>query len=151
MGVSTVQQLRRQAESVWSRSHAMLIAAVLTCLGAGLRFYNVNANGLRLDETWSVWMARQNVADMVQSVLFYHVDATPPSFYALLHFFLLLGDQLVAIRALSILAGTLIIWITFQVAAYLFDLRAATLSAFLLAIAPLHIEYSQVARSYMLA
>jgi 4-amino-4-deoxy-L-arabinose transferase-like glycosyltransferase len=151
MGISTAQQVRRQAESVWSRSHARLIAAALTCLGAGLRFYNVNANGLRLDETWSVWMARQDVVDMVRSVLFYHVDATPPSYYTLLHFFLLLGDHLLAIRALSILAGAVIVWLTFQLAAYLFDLRVAALSAFLIAIAPLHIEYSQVARSYMLA
>ena len=58
MGISVVQDLRRQAESVWSRSYTRLIALALAGLGAVLRLYHVNANGLRLDETWSVWMAR---------------------------------------------------------------------------------------------
>jgi hypothetical protein len=43
------------------------------------------------------------------------------------------------------------IWLTFQLAAYLFDLRTALLSATLLALAPLQVEYSLVARAYALS
>ena len=41
------------------------------------------------------------------------------------------------------------VWLTFRLALDLFDLRIATLSACLIAIAPLHITYSQLARAYV--
>ena len=93
---------------------------------------------------------RHNVPDMVGNFLFNNVDYTPPTYYAMLHPFLMLSQDYLIVRLLSIVAGTLVVFFTFRLALLLFDLRIATLGAFLMAIAPFHIEYSQVARSYML-
>ena len=87
---------------------------------------------------------------MVGNFLFNNVDYTPPTYYAMLHPFLMFSQDYLVVRLLSIVAGTLVVIFTFKLALLLFDLRIATLGAFLMAIAPFHIEYSQVARSYML-
>lgn len=151
MVISGVRSLRQQVGEVWTLYQATLVALSITLLGAGLRLYHISANGLRNDEVWSVWMAERGVFDIVRSILFAYEDATPPMYYVILHTFLLIGQQPLVVRVLSVLAGTLMVWLTFRLAAYLFDLRVAALSAFFLAVAPLHIEYSQVARAYVLA
>lgn len=148
---SGVNSLRQRTAIVWIHHKATLFVLVIALLGAGLRLYRIDANGLRNDEAWSIWMAERGVSDIVYSILFALEDATPPLYYVILHVFLSIGQQTLIIRALSVLSGTLIVWLTFHLTMHLFDLRAAALSAFLLAVAPLHIEYSQVARAYMLA
>jgi uncharacterized membrane protein len=122
----------------------------VTILGAILRFVGATANGYNLDEVWSIWIGRQNVPDMVGSFLFDNLDSTPPTYYAMLHPFLMFSQDYLVVRLISIVAGTLVVFFTFRLALMLFDLRIATLSGLLMAIAPFHIEYSQVARSYML-
>jgi 4-amino-4-deoxy-L-arabinose transferase-like glycosyltransferase len=150
MAVSSVQEIGRPAAGVLVRQRALLMAVAITCLAAVLRLYHVGANGLSNDESWSVWMSGQSVIGIVRTILFQSVDATPPTYYVLQHLALSLGSGLLAIRLVSIVAGTLIVWLTFQLAALLFDLRVAALSAALLAIAPMQITYAQVARAYML-
>lgn len=142
---------QQRAQLLWTRHQPTLLALSVTLLGALLRLAHVNAEGLRLDETWSVWLAARSPADIIRGILFEGSDATPPTYYLLLHMFLGDGHDLLLVRAVSILAGTLMIWLTFQLAAALFDLRVALLSAALLAIAPLHVEYSLVARAYALS
>jgi len=148
---SDIQTLRQRAAGIRLRHQTTFLALAITLLGLGLRLYRIDANGLRNDEAWSLWMAQRGVLDLLWTILVQRVDASPPTYYVLLHPFLLLGQQLLVLRALSILAGTLMVWFTFRLAVRLFDLRVAALSAFFLAVAPLHIEYSQVARAYVLA
>src|SRR5690348_16673475 len=137
MAVSSVQEIGRPAAGVLVRQRALLMAVAITCLAAVLRLYHVGANGLSNDESWSVGMSGQSVIGIVRTILFQSVDATPPTYYVPQHLALSLGSGLLAIRLVSIVAGTLIVWLTFQLAALLFDLRVAALSAALLAIAPM--------------
>jgi len=150
METSVVRGLESQVESVWVRQRVAICMLAVTALGAILRFVGATANGYNLDEVWSIWIGRQNVPDMVGNFLFNNVDYTPPTYYAMLHPFLLFSQDYLVVRLISIVAGTLVVFFTFKLALLLFDLRIATLGAFLMAIAPFHIEYSQVARSYML-
>jgi|GEM_PF-3314036 len=150
MTIGNVQQLQRRAAIVWERQHAVLLATAITLLAALLRLFRSSANGLRLDELWSLWLAEQPVTAITRFILIDRGDATPPTYYLLLHTALQFGQSPLALRALSILAGTLTVWLTFWLAAELFDLRVAVLSALLLAVAPLQIEYAQVARAYAL-
>ncbi|MBI4300259.1 MAG: glycosyltransferase family 39 protein [Chloroflexi bacterium] len=151
MLVSSVRHLRQRAEIAWTQAPAWLIVSPLVLLGAVLRFYRIESNGLNLDEAWSLWMVKHSTVDIVRKIWFESGDATPPTYYVLLHGFISLGDGLVALRALSVIAGALTVWLVFRLAADLFGPRAAALSAFLVAIAPLQIEYSQEARAYALA
>ncbi|MEO8285675.1 MAG: glycosyltransferase family 39 protein [Chloroflexota bacterium] len=145
-----VQTLSREAESVWARHRTAIVMWAITILAAGLRLFGATANGYRLDEVWSIWIGKQSLPDMVGNFLFDNLDSTPPTYYALLHPFLALSEDYLVVRLLTIIAGTLMVLVTFRLALYLFDLPVAALSAFLLAVAPLHIEYSQVARAYVL-
>jgi uncharacterized membrane protein len=148
---SGVQGLRRYAGDAWVRYSAALILPLLTLLGASLRVFRIDANSYNLDEIYALWMVQQNTSDIVQTILLRGLDATPPVYYILLRSLVLIGQQPLFVRALSVLAGTLIVWLTFHLARYLFGRRVAALSACFVAVAPLHIQYSQVARAYMLS
>lgn len=127
------------------------LALPITALGAALRLYQVSANGFNTDEVWSIWMASQTPGDLVRTILLDHGDNTPPTYYLLLQLFTQFGQDPLVIRALSVLAGAAAVWLTYRLAAILFDWRVASLSAFLLAVSPLHIQFSQLARAYVLA
>jgi mannosyltransferase len=143
-----VQRPREQAERIWTRYRVGPIALSLTLLGAALRLYRIDANGFTHDEIWSIWISQFNVPRIVQ-LTFQTGDGTPPAYFVGLHALLLIGQEPLTVRALSVLAGTLMVWLTFHLALDLFDLRIAALSAGLIAIAPLHIACSQLARAYV--
>jgi mannosyltransferase len=131
----------------WQRSAPWL----LTLLGLLARIFRVEANGFRNDEMYSLWMASHSLPELLRRSFVYGDDATPPTFYALLHVFMLIGRDPWAVRLVSVLAGTALVWVTFELAHSLFDLRTAVLSGLLMSISPFSIEYAQVARAYTLA
>ncbi|HEX5414473.1 MAG TPA: oligosaccharide flippase family protein [Chloroflexota bacterium] len=127
------------------------IALLVTAVAAALRLYHVSANSYNLDEVWSIWMAGQSPLDLVRAILIQHWDNTPPVFYLFLQLFMQFGQSPFFVRVVSVVAGTATVWLTYKLAEKLFGGRVALLSAFLVAIAPLHIEFSQTARAYVLA
>lgn len=152
MVVGDVHRLRQQVKGGWTRYQAGLIALSVTLLGAGLRLYQIGANSFDNDEVGAIWLAGHDTSFIVQLTTLAGADpSTPPIYYVLLRAFLLVGGQPLVVRLLSVLAGTLMVWLTFRLAAYLFDLPVATLSAFFMAVAPLHLAYSRVARAWMLS
>lgn len=152
MAVGNADTLRRQVKAVWTRHQASMVVLAITLLAAGLRLYDIDANGLNHDETYTIWLAQHDSAFILRFTTFAGQDAiSPPLHYMLARALLLIGGQPQVIRLLSVLAGTLMVWLTFRLAAYLFDLRVAILSALLMAIAPLHIAYSRVGRPHILS
>ncbi len=121
---------------------------VLILVGAALlRFYALSAESFWFDETYSVWVARHSVA--------WHIALStqrifPPLYYLCLHFWLALGSSEFVVRSLSVWVGLASVGAIYLLAKQLFDVRVGLLSAFLLAISPLHIWYSQEARMYIL-
>jgi hypothetical protein len=76
-------------------------------------------------------------------------DIHPPFYYALLHFWIALpGSGAVAVRLLSVFAGTLTVPLLYQVGRHLADDRVGMLASLVMAIAPFHIYYSQEVRMY---
>ncbi len=76
-------------------------------------------------------------------------DIHPPLYYALVSLSTaVLGQGPVAFRLFSVLAGTLAVPVIYAAGRRMFGIRAAYLAAFLLAIHPLHIYYSQEVRMY---
>lgn len=151
MVAASARRIGEQVKGIWIRHNSRLIVLSLTLLGAALRLYDIDANGFNNDEVFSIWLAEHDIPFIVRFTTFGGQDSyTPPLHYVLLHTFLLIGEKTLVLRMPSILAGTLMVWLTFRLAAYLVDLRVATLSAFLMAIAPLHVAISRVARAHTL-
>jgi hypothetical protein len=115
------------------------------------RLAGVMNNGLRTDEMYSVWMAARPLPEMLSAIVLEGHDATPPTYYVLLHLALRASWELWSIRLVSIVSGALIVVLTFQYARRMFDMPTALLSGLLLAVAPYSIDVSQVARAYTLS
>ncbi len=117
----------------------------------GTRFYHIAANGLRTDEMYSVWMAARPLPDMLRAIVLEGHDATPPTYYVLLHTALSVSWDLWAIRLASVLAGALLVVLAYRLARHLLGYSVALLSGALLVISPFSIEVAQVARAYAVA
>ena len=116
-------------------------------LGSALRLLQLGTESFWFDEAYSVWVARHSLAwqfSLSTQRIF------PLLYYVLLHFWLRLGSSEVVVRALSALVGIGSIAALYALARDLFDQRTALLSAYFLAISPLHLWFSQEARMYIL-
>lgn len=123
--------------------------AILVCfLGLGLRVHRLAEPLMRWDEGWSVAHASLSCVEVIQVASW---EFHPPLFYLLLKLWLALGRNVFVVRFLSVLAGTLAVPLTFQVAMRWTGRRPlAWLAAGLTAVNPALVYYAQVARMYAL-
>jgi len=142
--------LERKGRSPVKRRAARnaLLLLIILALGAFLRLHKLGQKGLWIDEAFSIWMARQPLRQMLSWVI--RVDQHPPLYYALLHFWLRLGDDPATVRALSALCGTLTIPVIYLLGRLLADDKVGLLAALLLAVSPFHVRFAQEARMYTL-
>lgn len=134
------------ATAAWER----VLPWLLIGLGLLTRLFRVDANGLRTDEMYSVWMASRALPEMLRAIVLEGHDATPPTFYVLLHGMLQVSWELWSIRLVSVLAGAAVVGLTYALARRLFDAPVAAVCGLLVALTPFSIEVSQVARAYAL-
>lgn len=130
----------------WIRvgNYVWLLAAVSG--GFALRVNRLGAQSLWNDEGTSVALSRLNLPAVAAGAA---SDIHPPLYYVLLHFWMeLAGDSEFAVRFLSVLAGALIIVVTFRVARTFFDQEVAVIAAFLSALSVFQLYYSQETRMY---
>jgi 4-amino-4-deoxy-L-arabinose transferase-like glycosyltransferase len=134
------------------KGHPRLGLAVLLLillLAFGLRLYRLGAQSLWYDEGFSVYLAQMDPAQIVARTA---ADIQPPLYYLLLHGWIRLwGGGEAAVRSLSLLFGLLSVPLIYGLAWQLFRRQAAGLAAaFLLAVSPVHLWYSQETRMYTL-
>lgn len=115
-----------------------------------LRLITINQS-LWLDESINVLAARD--LPFWQFVTGYPIgDFHPPGYFAILwvwgHIF---GFSEVSTRIPSVIFGVITVYITYLIAKRIFNYQTGIFSALLLAVAPLHIYYSQEARMYSFA
>lgn len=128
---------------------APLFLLLITLAGGFLRVLLLDAKGLWLDETVSVWLANQNVGDMLQWIA--RIDPHPPLYYLLLHPWLALtGDAPYDARLLSALFGTGTIPIIYLIGKRLSGTVVGLAAALFLALSPFNIYFAQEARMYSL-
>jgi mannosyltransferase len=127
---------------------APLLLLLITVAGAILRMLQIGSKGLWLDEAFSVWLGWQPVPDMLAWLL--HVDQHPPLYYALLHFWMGLGDDAATVRAFSAFTGTLTIPAIYLLGHRLAGRNVGLLAALILALAPFHVRFAQETRMYTL-
>ena len=121
----------------------------ITLIGALLRLFLIDKNGMWLDETFSVWLANHSVLEMLQWIV--KIDQHPPLYYLLLHSWIALkGDTPDSVRLLSALFGAGTIPIIYLIGKRLSGAMTGVAAATLLALSPFNIHYAQDARMYTL-
>ncbi len=134
----------------WQRNAALAVLVVAVALGAGVRLVGLTVQSLWLDELFSVVFSRSELA-VAEIVRVYADDVHPVGYPLLLHGWLVVfGDTDLAARSLSAVLGVLGIVVVFGAARRLGGPEMGAIAALLVAVNPMHIEYSQEARSYAL-
>ena len=123
-----------------------VIAVVL--LGGVLRLYHLTALSLWVDEGITISVARLPWPTVLGLHGAYEVH--PPLYFAFIKVVSLGLPEAVAGRVVSLIAGTLTIGVLYLLVARLVQPWAGVLASLALAVAPLHIWYSQEARQYAL-
>ncbi len=124
-----------------------LILGVVMLLALSLRFYRLDGQSLWADEGNSAALATRNLATITRDAAH---DIHPPLYYYLLHFWVrIFGNSEIALRSLSALMGTALVFVTYLLGQELFNRRLALIASFLAAISPFQIYYSQETRMYV--
>lgn len=127
--------------------HLWLLAAIVL-LAFALRLYRLGAEGLWYDEAVSVYLAGKSLPALVSHTA---GDIHPPGYYVLLHAWTrLAGRSEFAVAYPSLFFGVLLVVLARWAGKRVFGDRAGLLAAFLVAISPYNIWYSQEVRMYTL-
>ena len=137
----------QRLSSNWIAIALLLLAAALA---ATLRLYRLDAKGLWVDEIFTaVFAGADNDLITVARGPLSSPVPTPPLWFFVTHFFVkALGNSETAVRLPSVIAGVLGILAIYKVGEALFDRTIGLISAFLLAVSPMHLHFSQEARFY---
>jgi mannosyltransferase len=120
---------------------------LILLLAAGLRFFRLDAQSFWNDEGNSARIAERSVRLILEGAA---GDIHPPLYYLALHYWrALAGNSEFALRAFSAIGGVLLVAMTALLGARLFAPPAGLAAAFLAAINPFQVYYSQEARSYI--
>ncbi len=136
---------------------------LILVLAAFLRFYRLDAQSLWADEGNSVSLSGRSLPFITAGAAH---DIHPPLYYYLLHFWMrVFGNSEFAVRALSALLGTGLVYLTYLLGHHLsrppsvppkvgeeasHSCWLGLIAAFLSAISPFQVYYSQEARMYIL-
>jgi uncharacterized membrane protein len=138
----SLEQRRKRRDA----ATGFLLAVVL--LGTALRLYQLDADSLWRDEMLTSRKSRQDFL----SVITYSPRYTHPPLVDVVTwvFATLSGNSDFVVRAQAMLVGSLSILLTYKTGQMLWTREVGMMGAFLLALNPYHIRYSQKARSYAL-
>ncbi len=125
------------------------LVVLITLVGGFMRAYLIRGRGLWLDETFSVWLANQNIGEMVQSII--KIGKQPPLYYLLLHFWTgINGSSPYDARMLSVLFGAGTIPFIYLIGKRLSGVMTGLIAAVILAISPFNIRLAQDTNVYTL-
>jgi hypothetical protein len=125
-----------------------LAVAAVTLAALAVRLVQLATPTLRWDEGWSLAHASLPWADLWRIAT---EEWHPPLYVALLKLWLSVGTSSMVLRLPSVVAGVLAVPMTYAVAReWSRDAAIAVAAAALMAVWPLHVYYSQVARMYAL-
>jgi 4-amino-4-deoxy-L-arabinose transferase-like glycosyltransferase len=122
---------------------------VIVLLALGLRLFELTGQSLWYDEGVSAYMTPRSFAEIARATA---VDIHPPLYYWLLMLWSVpFGQGEAALRAFSVLLGTLMVWATWGVGRLVGGRAGGLAAGLLLAVSPLAVQYSQEVRMYALA
>ena len=136
-------------EQISIEDAAPYLIIFITLVGGFLRVLLLATKGMWTDETFSVWMANQSVANMLQWIV--RIDQHPPLYYLLLHYWIALnGDTPYYVRLLSALFGTGTIPIIYLIGKRMAGAMMGLVAAVFLTFSLFNIYYAQETRMYTL-
>ena len=143
---SPISNLQSPSPTLPRASYLMLLAILL--LASFLRFYRLDAQSFWNDEGNSARIAERPVDLILEGA---EGDIHPPGYYLLLHAWrAAVGHSEFALRSLSVVAGLALVLFTYTLGRRLFGNTTGLIAAFLAALSPFAIYYSQEARMYAL-
>jgi mannosyltransferase len=129
-----------------ARVRGALIVVLL--LAFGLRLYHLGYQSLWYDEAVSIHLAAK---DLTALTLHTAGDIHPPLYYYLLHFWVLVaGSSEFSAAFFSLVFGLLLVALVYRLAREACGSGIALLAAFLVAVSPFNLWYSQEVRMYTL-
>jgi uncharacterized membrane protein len=138
-------RLPRRGEPDTSRRTARLILVAAILVGLGVRL--AVTRGIWLDEAISIHQARLSLHDLFRTL--YYGDRQPPLHDLVLWFTIrAFGHGESAVRLPSLIAGTLVIPVLYELGRELYDRRTGLVAAAFAAVSPVLIWYSQEVRMY---
>jgi hypothetical protein len=144
-----IEPSRRWRLADFSRSGNMaLLLGAIILVSLLLRVVLLGAKSFSEDEMFSVAIAHAHLLGFWETVT--HQEANMILYYALLHFWLYIGQSELATRSLSVILAVATVPTVYWLGADRFGRKVGILGALLLAINGFHIEFSQDARSYSL-
>jgi mannosyltransferase len=126
---------------------AWLAPAIIVLLALFLRLYRLDDQSLWDDEVFSLSASQLSIRQM-HPILVEDVVHPPLHYYVLHVWSKVVGATAFDARLLSVIFGTLAVALIYLLAKYLFDSKTASLSALLLAVSQISIQFSQEARPY---
>ena len=122
---------------------------LILIMAFAIRVYNLDSRNLGTDENYSLKFSKDVYSGNLEAVL--NKEPHPPGYYFLVGLFFKIYDSVYFVRVIHILIGLFgVTAIYFFVSQLLNDKALAILSAFLLALNPMHVLYSTQIRSYIL-
>jgi uncharacterized membrane protein len=138
-------RLPRRGEPDTNRNTALLVLAGLILAGLVLRL--AVPRGIWLDEAISIHQARLSLHDLFRNL--YYGDRQPPLHHLALWLTIrAFGHGEFAVRLPSLIAGTVVIPVLYELGRELYDRRTGLVAAAFAAASPLLIWYSQEVRMY---
>jgi mannosyltransferase len=131
-----------------SRLHIRLTIVLIIALGLFLRLFTIEEGVFWIDEANTYHIAKVPLADIPEKLA---NDSSPPLYYCMLHLWMQwFGISEYALRSLSVVFSVLLLFAVFYISTACFSAQAGLWCAYIIAMSPLQIFYSQSARMYTL-
>jgi uncharacterized membrane protein len=128
-----------------NKQRTIFAVVFLLLVAAGARLFHLGERVLWFDEAVSMLVAK---ADINGAITAAWDDTHPPFYNILLHFWLRFVSGETGARLLSVVCGVAAVAVVFCIGEILSGRTAAIFSSIFLAVAPLHVWYSQEVRMY---
>jgi hypothetical protein len=128
---------------------------LLLLIALAIRLAGIASRPIWYDEAFSILISAQSPGTILNSTLSPDADASaaeehPPAYYLMLWGWMqVFGNSLIAVRALSILAGVGIVLVVYLIGRHLFNQSTALAAGLLAAILPFQVHFSQEIRMYV--
>ena len=141
------------------KANVLLLLALMIVLGSFLRVYKLDGESFWVDEAATVYTTKQDAVDIVKDIYttlehapqYFKGGGIPPFYLVVANYWTrLAGLGEAKLRLLSAIFGVISVYAIFLVGKDILDEKVGLVSAFLLSINYLQINYSQEARPYSL-
>jgi len=141
------------AIETWYNTHRRFVVGValscITVLGGALRAAQIGTKSFWYDEAVIYWISRSEISSLVSVNA--QQNSAPPLFVYIVHLVSRIATDEATLRSVSWLAGTLAIPAIFMLARKYVSSGAALITAVVVGVSPVYVEYSQELREYSLA